>query len=292
MEEFFQFLWTGVTIGSTYAVVALGFVTIYSVSRVVNLAQGEFVMLGGMLLYTLLEAGLPLWAAAVSTVLLVALLGFLIEWGLVRRAGNADELSLIILTIGASIFLRGVASMIWGKDAVKVSSFTGDDPLMLGPVPVTPQTLWIVGTVLVLVILLYLFLEKTLTGKAFQAVASNRTAARLMGIRPLRMSALSFVISGVLGAAAGIVISPVLYPAYDVGTLLGVKGFSAAILGGLGNPAGAVTGGVLMGVMESFGAGYVDSGMKDAIVFAIVLIALLIRPQGLFGEKSVGKGGL
>ncbi|HEY8343459.1 MAG TPA: branched-chain amino acid ABC transporter permease [Calditerricola sp.] len=292
MDQLIQFLITGLIIGSTYAVVAVGFVTIYSVSRVINLAQGEFVMLGGLTVYTLLTAGLPLWLSALVTIVLVAAFGLLIEWGLVRRARGADELSLIILTIGVAIFVRGTASIVWGKEPVKVAPFTGDEPVMVGGVPIAPQSFWVVGTIFVVVVLLYLFMEHTLIGKSFQACAANRTAARLMGIWPARMSALSFVISGALGAVAGIVISPLIYPAYDIGLMLGIKGFSAAILGGLGSAAGAVVGGLVMGVIEALGAGYISSGWKDAIVFAAVLLALLVRPQGLLGEKSVGKGGL
>ena len=145
---------------------------------------------------------------------------------------------------------------------------------------------------LLVVLFLYLLIDKTLLGKAFQACSVNPMAARLMGISPNKMSSLSFTLSAALGAVAGLAIAPIVFASYDMGTMLGIKGFSAAIIGGLGSAPGAVIGGMLIGLLESFGAGYISSGMKDAIAFSVILLILLIRPSGILGEKSVGKGGL
>lgn len=293
MGEFIQFLITGLTIGSIYAIVALGFVTIYSVTKVINLAQGEFVMLGGMVMYSLAyTAQLPYWIAFLLTVVIVMVIGSLTEFLIIRRAKGADPISLIILTIGLSIFMKGVASMIWGKGSVTIAPFTNNEPINMLNATITPQSIWVMVIMLFVVTALYLLIDKTMIGKAFRACSVNPKAARLMAISPKKMSNMSFLISSALGALAGLAVAPILFPAYDMGVMLGVKGFSASILGGLGGAPGAVLGGMVIGLLESFSAGYISSGLKDAIVFMIVLVILLVRPNGLLGEKSVGKGGL
>jgi branched-chain amino acid transport system permease protein len=292
MEDLLQFIVTGLTIGSIYAIVALGFVTIYSVTKVINLAQGEFVMLGGMIMFSLFHAGVPYWISFILTVVIVVIIGWLLELTVIRKAKGADPLSLIILTIGAAIFIRGIASMIWGKGSVSVPAFTSNQPIRLAGASVTPQGLWVMGIMLLIVTLLFFLTERTILGKAFQACSVNPRAARLMGISPTKMSSFSFALSAGLGALAGLAIAPVLFPSYDMGMMLGIKGFSAAIFGGLGSAPGAVLGGLILGLIESLGAGYISSGLKDAIAFTVVLVILLLRPSGLLGEKSVGKGGL
>ena len=292
MGDFLQFFVTGITIGSIYAIVALGFVTIYSVTKVINLAQGEFVMLGGMTMFTLVSHGISYWLAFFLTILIVTLIGWLMEVAVLSRAKGADPLSLIILTIGISIFIRGVASVIWGKDSVRIEPFTSNEPLSVFGVAIAPQSIWIVLIMLMVVAALYILIDKTMVGKAFQACSVNPMAARLMGISPRKMSSFSFTLSATLGALAGLAVAPIMFPAYDVGIMLGVKGFSAVILGGLGSAPGAVLGGLVIGLLESFGSGYVSSGMKNAIVFASILLILLVRPSGILGEKNIGKGGL
>ncbi|MDQ0338958.1 branched-chain amino acid transport system permease protein [Caldalkalibacillus uzonensis] len=292
MGDFLQFIVTGMTIGSIYAIVALGFVTIYSVTKVINLAQGEFVMLGGMLMFTFTAAGIPYWLSFLLTLIVVSLFGMLMESTVIRRAGGADPVSLIILTIGAAIFIRGVASMIWGKGSVRIDPFTSNQSFQFAGASISPQSIWIMLIMFFIVISLYILIERTILGKAFQACSVNPKAARLMGINPKKMSSLSFTLSAGLGALAGLAIAPIMFPSYDVGIMLGVKGFSAAILGGLGSAPGAVLGGIVIGLVEAFGAGYISSGLKDAIAFTFVLLILLIRPSGILGERSVGKGGL
>jgi branched-chain amino acid transport system permease protein len=292
MNDSIQFLISGLTIGSIYAIVALGFVTIYSVTKVINLAQGEFVMLGGMTMYGLIKMGIPYFLAFFLTILIVMAIGWIFEWLIIRRAKGADPLSLIILTIGTAIFIEGIAGMVWGKNSVKVEPFTGDEPIRVLGASITPQSIWVMVFMLICVAILYFLIEKTMIGKAFRACSVNPMAARLMAISPIRMSSFSFVLSAGLGALAGLVIAPIIFPSYDMGMMLGVKGFSASILGGLGSAPGAVLGGLLLGLIESLGAGYISSGMKDAIAFGFVLLILLVRPFGLLGEKNVGKGGL
>ncbi|MCQ5364866.1 branched-chain amino acid ABC transporter permease [Anoxybacillus salavatliensis] len=292
MEDFLQFFITGITIGSIYAIVALGFVTIYSVTKVINLAQGEFVMLGGMIMFTLVSHGVSYWFAFCLTIFTVTLIGWVMEATILSRAKGADPLSLIILTIGISIFIRGIASVVWGKDSVRVEPFTSNEPINVLGIAVAPQSIWIVFIMLAVVTILYILIDKTMIGKAFQACSANPMAARLMGISPRKMSSFSFTLSATLGALAGLAVAPIMFPAYDIGIMLGVKGFSAVILGGLGSAPGAVLGGLVIGLLESFGSGYVSSGLKNAIVFASILIILLVRPSGILGEKNIGKGGL
>ncbi|PID21294.1 branched-chain amino acid ABC transporter permease [Sporosarcina sp. P3] len=292
MQDFLQFTLTGITIGSIYAIVALGFVTIYSVTKVINLAQGEFVMLGGLTMFSLVSVGVPYWLSFIATILFVTLIGWLMEFLLIRRAKGADAISLIILTIGTSIFIRGISSMVWGKDQHTVAPFTENTPVTIGGASITPQSIWVVLIMLLVVGLMYMFIDKTMLGKAFQASSVNPMAARLMGISPKRMSSFSFVLSAALGAIAGLAIAPIIFPAYDMGAMLGIKGFSAAILGGLGSAPGAVIGGLLIGLFESMGAGYISSGMKEVITFSVFLLILIIRPNGILGEKTIGKGGL
>lgn len=292
MNEWLQYTVTGLTLGSIYAIVALGFVTIYSVSKVINLAQGEFVMLGGMTMYTLIVAGIPYWISFLLTVPLVTLIGIVLERFVIRPAKGADALSLIILTIGASIFIRGLASIAWGKSPKRVEPFTSNDSISLAGAAITPQSIWIMVITLLIVTGLYFLMEKTLVGKGLRACSSNKLAARLLGISPGKMSMISFGMSAAIGAVAGMAIAPILYPSYDVGLMLGIKGFSAVIFGGLGSSPGAVVGGMVLGLVEAYGAGYISSGLKDAIAFTIVLVVLIVRPSGIMGEKSVGKGGL
>lgn len=292
MDDFIQYLMTGLTIGSIYAIVALGFVTIYSVSKVINLAQGEFVMLGGIIMVTFVNVGVPYWISFIITLIVVTFFGFLLEVLIFRRVIGSDPISLIILTIGIAIYIRGIASIIWGKDSFRLEPFTSHSPLKVFNASINFQSLWVMLIMLLVVVSLYFMMEKTIVGKSFRGTADNPVAARLMGISPTKMTALSFVVSGCLGGLAGIAIAPIMFPSYDVGIMLGIKGFSAAIFGGLGSAPGAVLGGIIIGLVESLGGGYISSGLKDALTFSFILILLLIRPSGIFREKSIEKGGL
>ena len=173
-----------------------------------------------------------------------------------------------------------------------MAPFTSNEPIGIAGAVITPQSIWVLLIMLMVVVGLYFLIDRTILGKAFQACSVNPLAARLMGISPRKMSSFSFTLSAALGAIAGLAIAPIMFPAYDMGVMLGIKGFSATILGGLGSAPGAVLGGIIIGLLESFGAGYISSGLKDAITFSAILAILLIRPSGILGEKNVGKGGL
>ncbi|MEH6825573.1 MAG: branched-chain amino acid ABC transporter permease [Motiliproteus sp.] len=289
LDQIIQFLATGLSVGSTYALVGLGFAIIYNASGVVNFAQGEFVMLGAMSAVGLLGAGVPYPLALLVAILIVTLVGFALNKFAIEPARGASVVATIIITIGASIFLRGAALLIWGKDIFSMPSFSGDEPIQIGAATVVPQNLWIMGVTIVLVLLVRYFFDKTLYGKAILACSCNKTAAGLVGINVNLMLLTSYGLSAAIGAVAGLLIAPIAFTSFDAGMMLGLKGFSAAILGGMGSSMGAVAGGLVLGVLESLGAGLISSGYKDAMAFVIILAVLFFKPSGLFGFKSADR---
>lgn len=286
-DQILQFLITGVTVGSTYALVALGFAIIYNASDVVNFAQGEFVMIGAMSAVALTAGnGLPLPLAMLGAVLVTIAVGLVLQRFAIAPARGASVVTTIIITIGASIFLRGVALLLWGKDFFALPHFSGEEPLHIGRATLLPQNLWVMGGAVTLVTGVHYFFNHTILGKAILACSCNRTAARMVGINVGLMMLIAYGLSAFLGAMAGILITPITFTSYDAGVMLGLKGFSAAILGGMGNPMGAVAGGLLLGLIESLAAGLISSGYKDAIGFVILLLVLFLKPSGLFGRAS------
>jgi branched-chain amino acid transport system permease protein len=285
--DFLQFLFSGLTVGAVYALVALGFTLIYNASDVVNFAQGEFVMLGGMTTVFLAAAGVPLPLAALGAVLAAVAVGLALHRLAIEPARGASAVTLIIITIGASIFLRGVASVVFDRSFHSLPAFSGDAPVTLLGASILPQSFWVMGGAVVMVGALWLFLNRTLVGKAVIATAANRLAARLVGVDTSFVMALAFGVSAAIGAVAGVLVTPITLTSYDVGTLLALKGFAAAMLGGLGSPVGAVVGGLVVGLLEAFAAGYVSSSYKDAVAFLVILLTLFVLPGGLFGRAAV-----
>src|SRR3990172_6689764 len=284
--QFLQFLLAGLTIGAIYALVALGFSIIYNASQVINFAQGEFVMIGGMTTVSLTAIGWPLPFAMVAAVLVATLVGFALEKFAVEPARGASVVTLIIITIGASILLRGLATLVWDKNLHSLKPFSGEQPIAIAGATILPQSLWVLGVTLAIVLALGWFFSRTLTGKAMLATSHNPLAAQLCGVNVRFVLMLSFGLSAALGAVPRILIAPITLTSWDVGVMLGLKGFAAAILGGLGSGAGAVLGGLLLGIAESLGAGYLSSAYKDAIAFVIILAVLFFLPSGLLGKKS------
>jgi branched-chain amino acid transport system permease protein len=282
-----QYLLSGITKGSLYAVVAIGFNLIYSATGVLNFAQGEFVMLGAMVAVTLARIT-PLPVAVVGAVVTVALVGCLLEVLFFRRLRRHSVLHLVIITIGLSIVIQDAAMHLWGKDVHSLRYFTGNEISSIGflGASIPPQTLWVLGTVAVTVILLHLFLRYSLPGRAMRACSSNPDAAMLCGINIPNMRTLSFGLSAALGALAGCVISPISGMRYDMGAPLAINGFAAAILGGLGNPMAAVLGGLLIGMLEAFSVSRLPAAYSQVAALAVLLLALFIRPNGLFGRPG------
>ncbi len=289
MSELLQFLLSGVTVGAVYALVALGFTIIYNASDVVNFAQGEFVMLGGMITVMAYTAGAPLPLAAMVAIVATAALGVAMNKLAIEPARGAPVVSLVIITIGVSIFIRGVAQLVFGKQIHTFPAFSGDDPLHILGATILPQSLWVIGGAVAVFVGLWAFFTRTLLGRAVLATSNNRLAAQLVGINTPFVMTLSFALSAGIGALAGVLVTPITMTSYDVGLAFALKGFAAAMLGGMGNPKGALVGGFLLGVLEGLTAGYISSQYKDAAAFIVILGVLFFLPQGLFGRKSTDR---
>lgn len=296
--QLFQFLISGITVGSIYALIALGFVTIYNVTGIINFAQGEFAVYGAFAAITVfqkvrllsgnvqLELGWPLPLAALFGVAVTMLLGLALYRLGIRTARNASVLSMIIITIGAAFVMRGLALLVWGTDPSRLPVFSEGPPFRVFGAILTRQSIWVMAVTVALLGLLYLFFNHTLVGKALRACSVNPNAARLMGINTHRMALLAFGLSATTTAIAGIVIVPATFMTYDRGLTLSLKGFVAAIVGGMSSPVGAVVGGLLLGTLEAFGAGLLSSGYKDGISFFVLFIVLAIRIGGLLRRRT------
>lgn len=282
------------TVGSIYALVAIGFTIIYNCTQVVNFAQGEFVMLGAMVAAILVATGhVSLPIACLIAVAVTSIIGCTVGATLLRPLRTGSTITLIIITVGASILIRGIMMLRSDKDAIPLRAFSADNTgadrvFSLGGAFIGAQTLWVLAATILLVVLLWLFYRYTMVGRAMRACASCKPGAKIVGININRMTMLSFALGSAVGAVAGVIIAPISSAQYDMGTMLGLKGFCAAILGGLGNFTGGIVAGLLLGVLEALGAGYVSSSYKDAIAFVILLAVLFSRPQGIFGGKKSG----
>ena len=289
LEQLGQFLVAGVVAGSIYALVALGFNVIFNATEIINFAQGEFVMLGGMFYYAATTtAGLPVPVALAVAVASVALVAALLEVTVIRPAAQATVLGLVLVTLAAALLAEAGARSIWGVNPLSVPGFTPGSPFRAGGVTVTRQALWVVGSTLVVMAALRWFSTRT-TGLAMQAVALNREAAETVGISVRRMVFLSFLIAGLLGGIGAVLITPITKVHYELGLSMGIKGFTAAMLGGLGNMPAAVVGGLTLGLIESTSAGYVPSGLREAIPMAVLVAVLLVRPTGILGTGAVDR---
>jgi branched-chain amino acid transport system permease protein len=288
LSDIIQYLVSGISLGSVYALVALGFTIIHSVTGIINFAQGEFVMLGGVVaFFALSSVGLPLWSACLLSIVIVTIIGLLLERLAIRSARQASIVSLIIVTIGASILIRGLVSQFWGwsKQGISLPSFTGDEPLAFFGAYINPQKLWVIGTMLVFMVLLHLLLSRTLLGKALRACAINKRAAGIVGIDARAMSLFSFGMAAALGAVGGILIASQAATSSDAGVMLGLKGFLAAAMGGLSSMVGAVLGGLGLGVLESLGGAYISSAWKEAFALSVFLIFLLVSARRLASKE-------
>jgi len=285
MTELFAFLLSGLTVGFVYALVGMGFTVIYNSSGIINFAQGEFVMAGGMVMVFLLHAGIPMVPAFGLAILVTAMLGILL-WKLIDLSRDSSQVSLIILTLGYAIFLRGLTEVVLDKELHTMPSFVGDGSFEIFGAILSYQALLIIIVSLLIVIGLYLFFRHTRTGKAMIAVSDNVDSARLMGINVRTILMLNFALSASIAAIGGILLTPIASTNYEVGIMLGLKGFAAAIIGGLSNPFGAVLGGLILGLIEALVAGYISSEYKDAVAFIIMLLILFMRPGGIFNTMK------
>ncbi len=285
-----QMLTAGLAMGSIYALVALGFVLIYNAVYVVNFAQGEFVMVPAFVAVWLMDVlKIPFPLTYLITALFMAVFGIVFQRIAYYPLRNRSFLPVVISTIGVSIFLRNAAQVVFGAEPLLMTRPTPPDVLKLAGVFVDPQYIVIILATVALLVFQYLFFEKTSLGKKMQATAQDKETARLLGIRVARMIVITFVYSSVLGAAAGILIGPIFYVTKEMGGMLGLKAFCAAIVGGFGSIPGAILGGIFLGIVEVFGAYYLSSAYRDAFAFILLILVLLFRPQGFFGEKIAEK---
>ncbi len=286
VDKLLQLTLSGIAVGTIYGIVGLGFTIIFNATGVINFAQGEFVMLGGLIGVTLVGLHVPLPLAVLVSAAAVACVGVLLERLAIRPLSGSSVIGMVTVTIAASMLIQGAAKLLWGPNAVPLVAFSGETPVHVGSAALAPQELWVAATALLIVIGTQLFFNHTLAGKAMKACAINQAAARLAGISVERMNRLAFGLSAGISGLAGVVLAPLTMVAYSSGTPLAVKGFCAAIVGGLGNGIGAVVGGVFLGVLESIGAGMISSGYKNAFAFLVLLLVLFLRPGGLLGRKT------
>ncbi|MGH3728885.1 MAG: branched-chain amino acid ABC transporter permease [Micromonosporaceae bacterium] len=285
MADFVQLAFAGLAQGAVYALIAVGFVAIFTVSGVINLAQGEFAALAGLVAISAVGSGWPLPAALAVAVATVAVVAVLMERLTIAPVRRMTTLTSIILTLGVSTALKALMLLIWGPDGDGLRPFGGPD-LTLGGVSIRSQELWILGIAGLVATAVWWFYERTLLGKALRACAEQPVAARLAGISLHRASLLSFLVAGLVGAVAGVIASPITFTSWESGLTLGLKGFVAATLGGLVSIRGALAGGLLLGVLESLVAGYIDTGLRDAVAFLVLLVVLVLRPGGVFARHA------
>jgi branched-chain amino acid transport system permease protein len=284
-----QCLVTGVSLGCVYALVGVAFMLVYSVTLVLNFAQGEFVMLGGMLTITFCGIGIPLFPAILLATLITALVGGFLYRVCIYPVRNQPVMVLILVTIAFALTVKGLALLAWGWQSKGLPPFMGVKPIQLGHVTIFAQTPWILGVTILTVAGLLVFLEYTIAGKACRACAIHPLGARLLGMSVERTQLLSFILAGALGAIAGAVITPLTMMSYDIGLPLAVKGYLAAIVGGLNRTLGVLIGGFAIAIIESVAAGVISSGYRDAIAYAIFITVLLYRPTGLIPAPGAGR---
>ena len=290
MAFFVQSLITGLAIGAVYGLIGLGFMLLVNTTNILNFAQGEFGMLGAFIMITLaINVGIPYVPALLIVLAAAAVIGIVFERIVYRPLKNADVPTYFAATLAAAVVIRTAALKIWGPYARPFQEPFGLTMLSLGEVRVRPQDLLIVGVIIVLSGLLYLFFNKTSTGKAMRAMSQDRKTAQLLGVKVLSMGTLAFVIASMIGAVGGVLVAPIYFASLDMGFYMGLKAFISTIIGGWGSLPGAVIGGLIIGVVETFGAVYISSVYKDVFAFVLLIVFLVIRPQGIFGEKVADK---
>jgi branched-chain amino acid transport system permease protein len=286
---FLQLLVAGIGTGSIYALIALGFNVVFKSTGAMNFAQGEWVVMGGMISALLFAATSNIGLACVVAVVIVILVGIVSERLVIWPLRRPNTLLITLVSIGLAICTRSLIMLVLGKKPVGYPGFSQVSTLVVGGVAVQTQTLWIIGLTIAFLIAMHLFFERSMLGKALRAAAADRDAAALVGVRVETTVMLSFAIAALAGALAGAIITPLTLSSYDQGAMFGFKGFSAAMLGGVGSLPGAVVGGLALGLLEAFGSFYISSDFKDAIAFTVLLLILFVRPAGLLGRADVVK---
>ncbi len=290
MDIVFQLLFQGIGIGSVYALVALGFVLIFRATNVVNFAQGEFSMVAAFLMVIFsVDLEWPYWISFLLSLGGMAIYGALFNLGVYFPLRHRTYLPVIISTIGASILVSNSTLALYGPQPQVLQPLLDFPGFNIGTVYLDAQYLLIIGVTVVLVAFQYWFFEHTLLGKKLQATSQDKEMASLLGIPVATMIMLTFVYSAMIGGLAGIMVAPILFVSIHMGGTIALKAFAATIIGGFGDVAGAIIGGLALGVIETFGAAYVSVPYKDGFAFLVLVAFLVFRPQGIFGERVAEK---
>jgi branched-chain amino acid transport system permease protein len=290
MDIALQLLFTGIGIGAVYALVALGFVLIFRATNVVNFAQGEFSMVAAFLMVVCaVDLELPYWLSFLIALGGMALIGMIFNLTVYYPLRHRTFLPVIISTIGASIFLANATLALYGPQPQVLQGWFDTPGFQVGPVYLDSQYLLIIAVTIVLVAFQYWFFEHTLIGKKLQATSQDKEMASLLGIPVARMIMITFVYSALIGGIAGILVAPILFVSIQMGSTIALKAFAATIIGGFGDVAGAIIGGLALGIIETFGAAYISVPYKDGFAFLVLVMFLVFRPQGIFGERVAEK---
>ena len=286
-----QVIISGLSMGMVYGLIACGFSLVFRMTRVVNFAAGDVVMLGGMIGYTAYVIwGLPIWAAMLISAVATGLFFVLVERIALAPVYRKGILPAVVATIGLSFVMQNGAQIIWGRGGFSFPTVFGNDPVVIFGLRVVPELLVISIIGAIVMGVLSWFLTRTRIGIATRATAGDRRAALLVGIPDRTINSLSFFIAGILAAIAGVLIAPVTFLTATMGLAIGLKGFVAAIVGGLGSLQGAVVGGLVLGLTETSVGAYIDANYREGIAFALMVVVLLIWPWGLFGEEGTEEG--
>ncbi|MDP2935178.1 MAG: branched-chain amino acid ABC transporter permease [Dehalococcoidia bacterium] len=285
-SQIIQFLFAGLTLGSVYALVAFGLALVYRATSILNVAQGEFSMLGGMTaIFLTVGVGFPIPVAIMAAILFAVIVGLVMERFAIRPAAHFPMLIVIMVTVAVSMTLQGLALVLWGRDSFSLPAFLGDTPVTLLGAAILPQAIGVLVISGVISIGFWVFFDRTVIGIAMRASAENPLAASLVGIDPRRMTMLAFVLSAGVGAMAGVLIAPIIFMSFISGITITVKGFVAAVVGGINNNLGVVVGGLTLGLLESFAAGLLPSLYKDVITLGLLIVLLCLRPNGILGAR-------
>lgn len=289
--EFFQQLLNGLNQGAIYALIALGYTMVYGIAKMLNFAHGDVIMVGAYTLFvTMGTLGLPAYLGVILSIVFCAVLGVVLEKVAYKPLRGSSPLAVLITAIGVSYFLQSLALLIFGSQQQKVESVVNLPSIYLGAVELSGESIATLGITIIIMVALTLFIKKTKTGRAMLALSEDRGAAQLMGINVNRTISITFAIGSGLAAVAGaLFVSSYGFVGPYTGSLPGIKAFVAAVLGGIGSIPGAMLGGILLGIIESFSKAYISTQLSDAIVFGVLILVLLVRPSGLLGRKKIEK---